>query len=67
LTTARRWDSIQPMKIHEGQACSLGNAEDMKKVATEKLVVRSGIRAGSTLRPVRLNNKVWTDDWLAPV
>lgn len=39
---------------------------DEKKASTNDLRVRSGVRAG--LRGSwSLGNKVWTDDWLAPV
>lgn len=31
------------------------------KAAPQKLTVRTGARAG------RLGNKIWNDDWLAPV
>jgi hemolysin-activating ACP:hemolysin acyltransferase len=52
------------MKMNEREERGRGAGADEKKAPSSKLEVRSGVRAGRTWRS---GNKVWSDDWLAPV
>lgn len=49
------------MKKNEKEARVPSARADGPQSPTKQLAVRSGVRAG------RLGNKVWSDDWLAPV
>lgn len=49
------------MKTNEKEARVPDARANEQQSPTSKLAVRSGVRAG------RLGNKVWSDDWLAPV
>lgn len=49
------------MKTNEKEARVPDARANEPKSPSNKLAVRSGVRAG------RLGNKVWQDDWLSPV
>ncbi len=49
------------MKKNEKEARARSPRADGPQSPANKLALRSGVRAG------RLGNKVWSDDWLAPV
>lgn len=52
------------MKMNERDESVRGARADVKKTPSNRLEVRSGVRAGHTWR---LGNKLWTDDWICPV
>jgi hypothetical protein len=52
------------MKQDEKEARPRLTCADVRRTPTNEFTIRTAIRAGRTWK---LGNKVWQDDWLAPV
>lgn len=52
------------MKTDEKEARARLTCADVRRTPSPELKIRSAVRAGRTWK---LGNKIWQDDWLAPV